>query len=555
MVDSSFLAGKNTQKSPYAKMRALVADEFENSRQSIRKMLVALGLEQVDVISTGKGVIDSCRSKKYDLILCDFRLGGSKNGQQVFEELRDSKLLKSDAIFVIISAETSRDVVMGIMESQPDEYLGKPFTQGVLEKRLQRLFNQTKALSKMKVFLANNDYEKLVPLCKEHVSEEGRYSPWCKKALIDAYLGLERWQELEVLCKSELEVRDYDWAWLGLAKLAIARKQWDEAIKHLEHVLKLFPQAIAGYDLLAECFKEKGKLPEAQKVLEDALSISPRIHKRQRDMAVVSMENGDVQSALKASQHTLKLAVNSIHENPDDYIRLADALTESVQSTDNASERKRFSNEALSTLGQVSKRYTADDKVRLRKTLAESRLYASQGNVVLRDKCLQNASEQMKENPSLGEPEVVLELGKSLYMAGQEDESQQLLSALIESDDAAPSLKQLASDFLDEPVSTTSRAKAKDLNKVALENYAKKDYLAAVEAFKEALEYSPRHPGLNLNLVQSLLRQMENVSKSKAIVHECIKALKRVEHISAGHKQHKRYEGLKNLVGQYEAKL
>ncbi|WP_133504356.1 tetratricopeptide repeat-containing response regulator [Marinomonas balearica] len=548
------MARKTSQKSPYAKMHALVADEFENSRQSIRKMLVTLGVAHVDVMSTGKAVLEACRAKKYDLILCDFRLGGDKNGQQVLEELRESNSLKSDAIFVTISAETSRDVVMGIMESQPDEYLGKPFTQGVLEKRLHRLYSQSKALSKMKVLVSKGEYQTLVSLCKAHIDEEGRYSPWCKKALIDAYLALNRWQELEQLCNEELKIRDYDWAWLGLAKLSIAQKKWDEAIKHLEHVLQLFPQVIVAYDLLADCLKEKGKLNEAQDVLENALKISPRIHKRQRDMAVVSMENGDIQSALKASQHTLKLGMNSIHENPDDYIRLADVLSESVQSCENASEKKRMGNEALSTLGQVSKRYATDEKVKLRRTLAESRLYASQGSDSLRDKCLQSANKQMLENPSLEEPEIVLELGKSLYMAGKEDESQKLLSKLIDSRDIDPELRQLASDFLDEPVSTFDRAKAKDLNKTALESYAKRNYQEAVDIFKEALSFSSRHPGLNLNFVQSVLRLMEGSEKNARMVRECTEALSRLEHISVSHKQYKRYESLKNIVSQYEVK-
>ena len=126
----------------YANYSALVADEFENSRKSVKQMLTTIGIGQIDQTATGKGVIDACRAKKYDLILCDFRLGTGKNGLQVLDELRQLDLIKPSAFFVIISAETSRDIVFGILESSPDDYLGKPFTEGVLSKRIERLFAQ-----------------------------------------------------------------------------------------------------------------------------------------------------------------------------------------------------------------------------------------------------------------------------------------------------------------------------------------------------------------------------------------------------------------------------
>lgn len=555
-MDKAFFQNKaSQQKNNYAKLKALVADEFENARQSIRQMLQGLGIEHVDQTSSGKGVIDACRAHRYDVILCDYRLVGNKNGQQVLEELRELKLLKPNVVFCIVSAETSRDVVMGIMESGPDEYLSKPFTQAVLARRLERQFKQAQALSQMKLLLAAEKYLELIPKCVAHIESEGRYAPWCKKTLVDAYLATKQYGELERLCKNELASRDVDWALFGLAKMVFSQGQHDQAIKTLEKLLQLFPQTIAAYDLLAQCLQEKGKTEEAQQVLEDAIRISPRIHKRQKQMAAVSLINGDAQSALKASQQTVRLGVNSIHENPDDYIQLVDIVSESASMVDSV-DRKRLLAEASGALNAVAKRFADNDQVRFRKSLAESRLMASQGHEKEASQALASAQAIASEMEGGMPQELAVEYGKTLYGAGRTEQAEQILASVLNDSNTNDTLRQQASDFLDEPVSAGAKLQAKSLNKEGLTSYANKQYMEAIKLFKSALEHSPRHPGLNLNLVQSCLKLMESEGAKHYLVTECSDAIKRLRHVSEHHKQHKRLVTLKDyLIKHYEIKV
>ncbi len=555
-MDKAFYINKaSQQKSEYAKLKALVADEFENARQSIRQMLQGLGIEHVDQTSSGKGVIDACRAHRYDVVLCDYRLVGNKNGQQVLEELRELKLLKFNVVFCIVSAETSRDVVMGIMESGPDEYLSKPFTQAVLARRLERQFKQAQALSQMKRLLADEKYDELINECIAHIKSEGRYAPWCKRTLVDAFLATKQYEPLERLCKTELSSREVDWALLGLAKMAVAKQQLDKAIKILERILQLFPQTVAAYDLMAQCLQDKGSTEEAQQVLEDAIRISPRIHKRQKQMAKVSMANGDAMAALKASQQTVRLGVNSIHENPDDYIQFVDIVSESASLADSV-DRKRLLSEAGSALSAVAKRFADNDQVKFRKSLAESRLMASQGRNTEAAQALAGAQSLASELEGGMPPELVVEYGKTLYSTGNKDQAEQILSSLVNNGSADKTLRQQAADFLDEPVSGSAKQQAKTLNKEGLALYGNKQYEEAVQQFKTALEHSPRHPGLNLNLVQSCLKLMESHGEKHYLVVECKEAIERLKHVSEHHKQYKRLVALKEfLIKHYDIKL
>jgi len=535
----------------YANYSALVADEFENSRKSVKQMLTTIGIGQIDQTATGKGVIDACRAKKYDLILCDFRLGTGKNGLQVLDELRQLDLIKPSAFFVIISAETSRDIVFGILESSPDDYLGKPFTEGVLSKRIERLFAQNVELEDIKKAISNKQNETVVTLCSAHIQHEGRYSPWCKRTLIDAYLELKLWEKLTELCEETLAVRDIDWALLGLVRMHVAQEDWNKAIKSAQTLVQKFPQCIQAYDLLALSFEKKGMHTQAQEVLESALKISPLRHERQQKMVDISLENGDSQSAVKASQQTLKLVTNTINESPEQYFQLAEILSEAATEL-TGSDKKRMAAEALAALTKVSKKYTNDHEIRIKKALSESRIYARQGQTKLRDDTLASAKKLIEQSPDANTIDVRIQLGKSLYLAGREEEAKQEWKELAANNTLTSDQSKAMSDFLDEPIPIGARGKAKAINGSGLAAYAQNDFDQAIELFEEAIKISPHHPGLNMNYIQAALKKMGKKTTDGFLLAECKQALTRAGHITSTHKQYSRYIKLKKLISKSE---
>jgi DNA-binding response OmpR family regulator len=79
---------------------------------------------------------------RYDVVLCDYNLGDGKNGQQVLEEARVRNLVLPSSVWLMVSAEKSVESVMGAAEHQPDAYLIKPITEGVLLTRLNRVWHR-----------------------------------------------------------------------------------------------------------------------------------------------------------------------------------------------------------------------------------------------------------------------------------------------------------------------------------------------------------------------------------------------------------------------------
>ncbi len=98
-----------------------------------------MGVSSIDTAGNGSDALRLCKANAYDLILCDHNLGKGKTGQQVLEDLRYHRILDPLAVFILISAESSRSIVMAAYDYEPDEYLTKPITTRSLQRRLDRL--------------------------------------------------------------------------------------------------------------------------------------------------------------------------------------------------------------------------------------------------------------------------------------------------------------------------------------------------------------------------------------------------------------------------------
>lgn len=528
-------------------LQVLIADDFENSRQSIRKILLSVGIENIHVTATGKGVLDECKTKKFDLILCDYNLGHGKNGQQVLEEVRSLGYLKSTALFVIISAETSRDVVMGIMEAGPDEYLTKPFTQSVLVKRIERLVQQNGELSEVKKALADKNYASVLTLCNQLIKVGSRYSAWCRRKMAEAFFETRQFDKTKSLCHLVQSKRDLDWAMVLEAQAMKETGSILDAIVHLNKVVAQFPNCIKAFDLLAQYLEEKGDSEQAQDFLESAVELSPRVMTRQQSLVNLSLSNGDLDVALRSSQQALKLSANSYFSSADQYLQAAQVISESIIGDSSADARKK-SQDAFSMLNQMTKKFPDDASTQLHKILIESQVFSSLGKRDQANLALKEANGMIEDHAGLLTPEIALEMGKVLYATGQHDAANAMFDHILNGADVDKRLVAKTYAFLDEPVGLTARLKAKQDNLVGLSFYENKRYEDAIVAFKKAQKSSPIHPGLNMNLVQTALKLMETTERQQSLIDICIDSLDRIKHISVQHKQFKRYRSLKSYV-------
>lgn len=529
----------------YRQYRFLVVDDFENFRLSIRQMIRAFGVERIEVAGNGEDAVSRCEFEQFDIVLCDYNLGPGKSGQQVLEELRYNKVLKHTTLFVLITAETSKDMVMGALEYLPDAYITKPITRAVLQKRLDGLVEQREQLKPINEAIDREDIDRALELIDVEMKSETKYATWCLRTMAGLFFKKGDYEAAHRIYQDVLSTRDIGWAKLGLGKVRIALGMYDQAVEDFKALIKSNGNLIEAYDYLAEAYLKLGKTAAAQQVLKDAVSISPHAIMRQKKLAEVCAQNNDVEGAAEALRHTVRLGCNSVHDSPDHYLNLGKALSD-LSEGDKSDQGKKRAKEAISTLERVTKKFKDNDQVKLNSLLIQSRVHHGQGDEKKSRELLASARNVMDMETASADS--TLELAKTLYAMGEESEAEQLLSDLAQTHEGNQKVLSNIEELLDEPVSLQKKAKARKLNKEGIGAFEAGELNKAIEVFEEALKQTPKHPSLNLNMVQVMLKLIENQRGNPELLRKCKACLDNVKHIPTQHRQYKRYAFLLKKV-------
>jgi tetratricopeptide (TPR) repeat protein len=94
----------------------------------------------------------------------------------------------------------------------------------------------------------------------------------------DEYRAILELHSLSVTDRETLN--NFSQASFGLARIAIVRKNSDEAIRYLQQALELNPQNVAALQLLARVRFERGEYREGEKCLWRLLAVLPRVQRR-----------------------------------------------------------------------------------------------------------------------------------------------------------------------------------------------------------------------------------------------------------------------------------
>jgi tetratricopeptide (TPR) repeat protein len=514
-------------------------------------MLSSFGAYHVDMASSSEEAMDKCRFNFFDIILCDFNLGQGKNGQQILEALKISKRIKHTHLFIMITAETSKDVVLGIREYQPDAYIAKPITRTSLEKRLGHLIKQQKALKPINKEIDLGNYSKAISLCHLELDQKTKYQSWCYQTLSHLYLQLGDASNAIKIYETVLKSRDLPWAHLGMGQALLLNQDYKSSIDQFEAALKLNSNLVEAYDGISECYLKLNQPKLAQDALKEAVLLSPRMVPRQEKLGYICQKNQDVAAATLAFRHAIKFSEHSIYDKAENYLNLGRSLSD-WSDGDLSSEGQERANEAIYTLDTLTNKFSLNENACINASLIGARVYNGQNKIELAVNKLHNA-ECVIENENLV-PEVGLEFAKTLYSMNQPDRAEKLLIDLAKKFEGDTETLLQIESLLDEPESLIARKQAKELNKSGIKLFEKGDLEAAIESIEASLSFTPKYAALNLNLVQVLLKHYEK-SKNNTDITKAKACLKRIEHIPVQHNQYKRMKHLLKTINKLTTKI
>ncbi len=526
----------------YGQMRCLVVDDMPDVRVAITGMLRIFGVQHIDVVANGEQAMEACFNNHYHMVLCDYNLGPGRDGQQVLEELRYRNRLNNTSIFVMITAESSREMVLGALEYQPDDYVTKPITQALLRQRLDRVMLRHRELYSIKQAMDEKDYAAAEQRCAERLNANTSYRSACLQIQAEMNLRLFNFKRAEDIYTGVLAERPELWAKLGLGKAQVAKKEYAKAEASLKEVIRDDKRVVEAHDLLADAYMGKGETILAQEAMQAAAEVSPKSVMRQRRLAELAKLNQDTQACLDASRRVIKTARNSVYESPDDYFSLARELTE--LSKEGEANADMYVKETFEVLQRLEKRPYFDASADVQSNSLKSRSLLNNKKTEEAEVFLDKAKSAYLTKKDELKPEVGLDFAQALIAKGDKSAADEILHELVKKFPEHKALVEKADSMSDTPKSQAGRKKVADMTKAGIDYYESKNYKQAISTFRDAIGVFPTHIGLNLNLIQAVIAEVKNHGDQIGFESICRTSLSRISSIDSSNTQYARYSHL-----------
>ncbi len=319
------------------KKRVLIVDRHPPARESLRLMLAALGVTAVHGAGNSAEVIRQVKANRFDIVLSDFVLDDGRDGQQLLEELRHAHLIPLGTVYLIITSERGYTNVVSMAELAPDDYLIKPFTADQLQARLVKAIFKKHVLRRIYEQIERGALQEAIAACDRVIQQQPAYMYDALRFKGELLHTLGKTAEAEEVFRRVLEGRVVPWAKMGLATALRDRGALDEAGELAEQVLEEAPEFLSAYDFLASVHEAKGRLVDAQQVLQRAADASPHNTIRQRLVGDTAARNKDLLGAEKAYGKVIDRSRGSSLRTVDDFANLSRVL---VEKGDVAASRK-----------------------------------------------------------------------------------------------------------------------------------------------------------------------------------------------------------------------
>ena len=212
------------------------------------------GAHMVDTANNGDLGIAKIINNQYDIVLSDYELGKGKDGQQILEETRRSGLLKSSSIFILVTAASTVEMVMGALEYEPDGYITKPITHENLKTRLDKIVQEKNLFSDVDKATDQKKYKDAINACNKIAKEHPKYQIKALRIKSKLLLNLEYYDEAKKLFKNLVDARDFPWARLGLGKISYYEGNYDQALQIFQQLADEDNRNVEAYDWLSKVY-------------------------------------------------------------------------------------------------------------------------------------------------------------------------------------------------------------------------------------------------------------------------------------------------------------
>ena len=517
-----------------ANLAVLIIDPNPAMRASLQNMLNLSGIGKIDFAVSAGTAIKQLARQSYDLILCEYDLGGAlddgQDGQQLLEDLRHHQLIGLLTIFIMITSEGVYSKVVSAAELAPTDYILKPFTVDALAGRIARAIERRAVFHPALQLIGQGKARAAIKSCAQGEAMHPRHALEFIRLRAELHADLNEQAEAELLYRTVLAVKPVGWAGLGLARTLAAQQRFDETQALLARLVADNPKLMAAYDLRARCHAMTGAPKLAQRALEEAVAISPHMVRRLRKLGEVALDCGDLAAAEKSFRQVVAKARYSEFRDPEDHVNLVRALL-----------RKGDAAQAGAIIRDMEKSLRGNVHTEACKALSKAMLFEATGNAGAVQGELHAAVLAVRAGAGLS-GKLKLALARSCLAGKLDSEASEVLLSVLNDVASGVTIEQATGVFVDagrpdlaDGVTLQLKAQTQGLVEVALQQSGAGDFKGAVQTLLEARHLSPGNLAVMVAAAAAILQQIDAMGWDPQLAEHCTGILGTIRKLDAAH--------------------
>ena len=528
--------------------KLLIAEDQVLAKSHMHYALEQLGFRNMDYVDRPSHALSALQEHTYDAIICSYNLRSEQGGYFLLEQLNESHSLPLTSAFIFTSADTSADIVHAIIELQPDEFIAKPFSVNELDRRLSRVLARKKAFKNVYSFMDKQDYEKALAEVEYFLlqPENAEHFPLAMKIKGDLFLITERFQEAIPFFESIINIQDFSWAKMGIAKSFLALNELDVAEREIIQLALRPDSALEAYDLLAKLQIKQSAFDDALECTTLACNISPQNIPRHQMAINLARITHDYESQFNSAKKVVRYAKNSIYDKPDIYLTAARAGVDFAMTSEpeHVNSIVKQANEYLRQLKRAHPKAAVNDEL----TVIDARLHYLKDDTVKAQMLLSDFHTDHAQHHST---EALLDRAKALHEVGLNKESIAILDAISSRQNESADELNLLGTYLkqEKEEKETITLSPKTLNNTAVAQYKRGNLEQSHTIFAQAFRVMPKNPSIALNYLQAIIRARKAnapmLPDTVAAINKCRETL---ETAALSDDQHARYQSVKNIL-------
>lgn len=479
----------------YQNKHFLILSDNAELRMQLTALLKDFGVKRILTARTTAEAIAAYLRQQPHYVIADYELSAYATGLDFLRGLTDSQQYRFGSGFILCCSPQHRELLNQAHTDAIDQVWTPPLQKLEVRKQLDSLIAKKAALRQIQVALDTGEYQTAVTIAQEKVNRVPKLAFDCLQMMAIGLLRQGQTSAAQQVYERVLRNADLGWAQLGLANCQYELGQYLDVVESCQQVINQHHYCVAAYHLSARALIQLQQYQPAAEQLQRALDMLPNDVELLRRSAWVALRQRQLDSFARCYRRLITVANDndSVALMAADYVNYARGLFHQYCLA-GPLQGARFLTELQEVLKRQQRRWQEHPQLLLPLRLIQARMHSQQQRQAEADSLI---DEVLSECLSL-QPELLLR-----------EEIELTAQHCTDSEPAQQLHQQVNQGFtVIYPVEHDAE-RAQTLNRQGMELFQQQRLTAAKQRFVDAFRYDPTHPSIALNLLQTLLRLLE----------------------------------------------